>query len=473
MTLEPPTRQTEPPLRSVTSGQPETLPAPKGLPLLSRKDLEAADFFRVVGLQYETAKAIARQRWGSRRANLNHCMFRALQRLLRHGDFALGRRVAYKVTDFAELLDCRPRNVSVVLGKFAEFPELIRVVRVKQGEPGWNGRRSAVDHNEFVIGAALLATAEEVLGRPLFIRTPETVTLTTCNGDTQPPATVTPDSASDPSIDSKLKLKELDHPAPGIDRLNFEVVALGVPSPLSLATEIQPPTATPTAEVIPERATKDPTPPVTVPCSEPPPSSVVRPSIVQARPRPHAPLPSTSESVLSHPLPLLDAVIRQHRAIAEAKGPYVPISQDERRWVDGCLRRLTGCRSDQEKLERCARVSELAARDSRQKGHKSAALRYAFGGLEDNPQKYFLERVALLREHDEKCSKEFHDAELTSMLLGTPPPVKAAPLRPVRPSARGRTPRAAPGSCPMSPAEILAGIQAFQARMSQPLERAG
>lgn len=128
-----------------------------------------------------------------------------------------------------------------------------------------------------------------------------------------------------------------------------------------------------------------------------------------------------------HPVEELDAIVRQHRAIAEPeRAPARTVYAEERATVDAALGRL-GASSPAERGEICARVSELARRDAVSKGHARATLRYAFG------EPWFAERVARLREERERALRETADAELTAQLLGIRPPVRARP-RPAAPS---------------------------------------
>lgn len=443
------------------------------------------------------------ERWGSFKTRRNHTLIALVDALARHGTFAEGGRVAYPIAKLARRFRKNTRTVEDAVAKLREFPELVRVVRVEPGEPDWRGRRSRCLHLEWELGPALRsAVSGQACPHPgvtAAIPRPEAGAS---------PGVTAPDPDSDLRLYLELPLKAEAAPERSNDRLNFEVQHPATSSPpfQPIAGE-HAPKASSAVTVVPEVArTRTPAPPT-------PTSSALDEAVRSRRASDEAPpvaadreLPARSSEHSVHdwsgmrranggprqrlpqpealhlPLPLLDAIIRQHRAIAEGKGPYIPISDEERALVDGAvLPHRPSCRSDAELLALCARVSERGWRASRA---PTATLRFVFGGPDaepDNPHKFFHARVAELREADETADRQQLDSRLTSALLGRPSPESAPPLPR---SARRSRPRLSPSGVlsrqsdraqRLSPEATEAYIAEALARMDQPypLSRAG
>lgn len=439
-------------------------------------------FFRLKDTLIAAVKAAYIDHWYARRAKLNKTLLGLVRLLLGHGQFALGERVAFSTAHLAKVLDCTERNVTLLIGKLQERPELVRVLRIQRGERAYDGQRSHRPHIEWELGPALRSLVVEVAGLHLLISSVETVNLNTRTRDIGIPEAVTPDPIWDPQLDLKLKGEASSEPPD--DRPNFEVEASDSKPEPGLPL----PTPAPDVNALPEAA-RSPSPAL-------PPLAVALRSLELAsasqylpelethgRPdRAFSPLRgkarplsgTSSRNAPIHPLEPLVTLIRQHRQIAEHKGPWVPIAQDELDVADAAFGHLDWCRDDRERLQVCARVSELGLRDSLAKGNSRATLRYTFGRSEDpDSQKFFLERVARIREEREQLAKERRAGELASV-LGLRPPVKASPPPLSRPSAKG--PTAGPpisSNEPLTPSETLANIAALQARLKEPYARAG
>jgi hypothetical protein len=462
MTLEPPTQQRTSPRAALDS----------------TKSLK----HRRADILVTAFQAAMVERWGAFKARRNHTLIDLVDALSRHGDFAEGGRVAYPIAKLARRFRKHARTVEDAVAKLRQFPALVSVVRVERGEPDWRGRRSFVTHLEWELGPTLRETLQQIESSP-----PGVTAANPRPHAGGSPGVTAPDLSSDLPTHLELKLKS-DCTAPRTDRRNLAVDLREANLPIQLATETRPPAPHSTDTAVQGVATT-PTPPEATPLS--PRASAARLSNV-LRPPATALAPATAPRTVQtaamtsppllerpalasrpegpnsdFPVGELDGTIREHRRIAEGKGPFVPIDDDERALVAGAMSHLTWCRSAEERLEWCRRVSELAARDSRQSGHGRATLAYTFGGLDDRPHKYFDQRSAILRERDELATKQHTDGELAAALLGTPrPPAKALPTvrlaLPRRPWAAPTQP--APSGPPLSPAELLMSIADFNAR---------
>ena len=414
------------------------------------------------------------KRWGTTKARRNHTVIAIVQALAGLPTFAAGGRAAYPAEKLALRCHRHVRTVEDALAKLREFPELVRVLFVRKGQPDWRGVESRIAHLEFQVGPVLRGLIEHSATAVDAARGCDApsgagsrcVADGECAGDLPPSDTVAaivsgranrlavtsphrtgvtaglPPCETGPSpgltpgdlnlalpTDLELLLKRPPAKETREDQLNFRIQYQGQPPTNPTDAQRSPLPHPDTATDHPEAASPPPsslTVPLTgdaeprvevrdaaldascpeplaariealtsgrdsVPLAErrnerrrvPPPrrkSSHQRP----ARLAP-SPLPDTSPVELRFPSGLLDAIIRQHRAIAERKGPYVPISADDRARVDGALCGLSGRREDDALLELCARVSESALRDACAKGGTVANLRYTFGGPEEEP----------------------------------------------------------------------------------------
>lgn len=452
----------------------------------------------------EAFEGAVSKRWGTTKTRRNHTVIAIVQALAGLPTFAAGGRAAYPAEKLARRCRRHVRTVEDALAKLREFPELVRVVFVRKGEPDWRGVDSRLAHLEFQVGPVLqgliehpatavdgtrVCDAPSGAGFPCVtdaectgnLPTSDTVAAIVCgqtnrigvalSGVPGVTASSPPCEAGSPPgltpgdlnlalpTDLELPLKS----APASDtretHLNFENQSSGrIPTPPTDAERSSLPstqtvTDHPPAASPPRYSSELPlTPPTaaTAARTEPPipyraerlgwrnkPPLIPRSSGSEThRRRSERRSPATAlahaEPALELRLPcwLLEAVIRQHRAIAEGKGPRVPIDDRDRARVDGALGGLSGRWEDDALLKLCARVSYAALREARAKGGTVANLRYTFGGPDEEPQephKHFHRRVAELREDDEKAARERLDGELTAALLGTPkPPVKAS-----------------------------------------------
>ncbi len=452
--------------------------------------LAPRDFFRLKSTLFAAAEAAFAARWGSRRAKLNKSLLRLVEVLLGHGHFAFGVRVAYPTTALAERINADERTVTRVIAKLEHWPELVRIVRVLPGERSWDGRRAFREHIEWELGPALWSIAASLLGRPPVGRSTDTVTLNARHGASDTPGKVPPDQLLDHSTDQHLKSTTT---VLATDRPNLEVSPHWAGQQFQPEADLSASSPPPTTTLHP-RATKSPSLDVSLPSAttgniEAPREIIAprerrqtgsHPSRVDAkfsgpnsdldlsdRSRAHARparRPRSAPCIEMHALGI--AIIRQHRTIAEHKGPATPIAQDELDVVGEAISHLPEGMSAPDVLDLCARVSQLAARDSSGKGHPRATLRFTFGGTEDEPQKFFLTRVCRVREEREQLQRERHDAELTSSLLGIRQPVKAQP-RPggrIPSTAANVTRQPAELRSPIAPADLYESIQKFMAQ---------
>lgn len=464
MTLEHPTHQ-----RTSSQSPPDRLKALKH----RRADILVAAFEDAL---------IAR--WGAFKARRNHTLISLVDALLRHGDFAEGGRVAYPIEKLARRFRKHVRTVEDAVAKLRQFPDLVHVLRIERGAPDWRGRTSRVTHLEWELGS-LLRNAAQLEGVPPGVTAPFPPQHTGAS-----PGNTPPDLPLASSIDLTLKLNAAPDTASHIDRRNFEVDPSYATFPIQPAAELPLPPPTKLQSSF-RGAISDPALPSLEPAARPqarpqhqrpPVSARVTAAATGLAPTSArdahtiAPRQPPSAGVLHHSIELIEEVIRQHRRIAEGKGPFVPIDDGERCLVDGALCGLTWCGTEKEQLDLCARVSELARAHAAQNG-RVANLTYTFGGLDDRPQKHFLQRVAILREHDERALKELNDGELAASLLGLRRPVRPSPLpiahRPGRirnPGVARRGPPATPVplSRPLSKEETLASIAQCQAALERP-----
>jgi hypothetical protein len=468
-------------------------------------------------------KSAMSERWGTFKTRRNHTIIDIVEALAGLKTFADGGRAAYPAEKLAQRCHKHVRTVEEAVAKLREFPELVHVVLVRKGEIDWRGATSRRAHLEFQVGSVLGGLLEHPVATGAVSMAPGvTAGPHRCDAGNTPGLTPA-DLNLAQSSDLELQLKREPVRNTRTDQLNFEVQLSGQVQTPPTDTECPPhPTIHPTTAHA-EAASPCPSPIAELPPvphhpvaalaearTEPP--TLLRPQLAplrtggpaplsgrrsapaltptsrgsercRRRPGPLVPLaaPAPDEQPLKLRFPywLLDSIIRQHRVIAEGKGPYVPIDNRERARVDGALGGLPGSWEDDALLALCARVSDSAVRDARAKGGTVANLRYTFGGPDEEPEephKHFHRRVAGLREDDEKCARERLDGELTAALLGTPkPPVtpRAAGLaRPKRlmPGSRGaqaerRSDRVEPR---LTQAEIEACISLARAQMEKP-----
>jgi hypothetical protein len=498
MTLEHPTQQS--PSRYPSPTQPKT--------------------HRRTELIVDAFQAAVSERWGTTKTRRNHTVIAIVEALAGLPSFAAGGRAAYPTEKLAQRCHRHVRTVEDAVAKLREFPELVHVVLVRNGEPDWKGARCRLAHLEFQVGPVLRGLMEH----PATGRAPAVTSGPPRRDAGNIPGLTPADLILAQPTDLELQLKRESVGAIRDDQLNFEArpsEPLPTPptdtecSPLPpiQTTTDHPKAASPlphtAAEQPPVRSdspppaaarTESPTPglpdlaALRTMCAAPLTRSRNAPALVPVSPgseshrrraEPLAPAagaaPAEPRLELRFPCWLLEAIIRQHRAMAEGKGPYVPIDDRERARVDGALRGLPGRLDGDALLELCARVSDGALRDARAKGGTVANLRYTFGGPDEDPEephKHFHRRVAELREQDEKSARERLDGELTAALLGGPAPLKAspAPLRATPRSHRGLLPPPLGGrrnrteSSPQ-PEEIQALIARALARMEEPYAR--
>jgi hypothetical protein len=450
----------------------------------------------------DTFTAAVCERWGTTKTRRNHTVIAIVEALAGLPTFGAGGRAAYPAEKLAQRYHRHVRTIEDAVAKLREFPELVQVVLVRKGEPDWRGTNSRRAHLEFQLGAVLFGLVENPFPTGATSMVPGVTAGPTPRDAGTTPGLTPADLSLAQAPDLKLQLKREPVRDTRADQLNFEDQLSGqLPTPPTDAECFAVP-AIPTTSDNPEAARARPSPipeppPIThhpaaalsAARTEPPPPlrlslAPASPGSERCRRRPErlaplaAPAPDEPPLDLRFPCWLLDSIIRQHRAIAEGKGPYVPIDHRERARVDGAVRGLPGSWEGDALLALCARVSDSALRDARAKGGTVANLRYTFGGPDeepDEPHKHFHRRVAGLREEDEKSARERLDGELTAALLGTPkPPVnpRAAILeRPKRlmPGARAQAERRSGRVAPrLTQAEIQACISLAQAQMEKP-----
>lgn len=415
--------------------------------------------------------------WGTTKTRRNHTVIAIVEALAGLPTFAAGGRAAYPAEKLAQRYHRHVRTIEDAVAKLREFPELVHVVLVRKGEPDWRGTNSRRAHLEFQLGPVLCGLLEHPCPTGAESIVPGVTAGPSRREAGNTPGLTPADLNLAQPTDLELKLKREPVRDTRKDQLNFEDQLPGpIPThppdaecsflpPIHTATH-HPDAASPLPSAVAEQPTiVDSDPPVTTrapaplaaSCTEPPAPPL--PALALARGRGPAPLavlrnarplvPITSRGSgscnrrptrlapgpgeqpleLQFPCWLLDAIIRQHRTIAEGKGPYVPIVDRDRARVDGALSGLPGRWEDNALLELCARVSGCALGDARAKGGTAANLRYTFGGPDaepDEPHKHFHRRVAELRENDEKAVRQRLDGELTAVLLGTPKPPKTS-----------------------------------------------
>jgi hypothetical protein len=356
--------------RDTSTNQPKGA-RPATLARASATDKRAAlpkrAFFRARLALLDALEALLCQRWNRRRARLNKALSGVLHALIGHADFAQGGRVALTVEHLAGMLRCTERTIRRAVALLSTLPDLIRVLRIGRGEPSYDGRPARVPHIEWELGPEAQTLVASVTAE----RPPPG------HGARRHPDTVAPDHELDQASNSKF--------SEGL-----------FPDPELPARQADPPRPRP------------------------------------AKARPAVPATPVECRTLHHPLDELEAIVRQHRAIAEPERPAGGlVFAEELAAVDAALGTLGagshGASSPAERIETCARVSELARHDAARKGQPRATLRYAFG------EPWFAERVARLREERERMLRETADAELTAQVLGICPPVRARP-RPLPPS---------------------------------------
>ncbi len=311
-------------------------------------------FFRARAGLLAALEAALCQRWNRRRARLNGALRNLFDKLIRHGNFVEGIRVALTVERLAEMLGVTERTVRRAIALLRTLPELVQVLFVERGETSYDGRPARVPHLEWELGPEAKALLENLADGLATERPPPG------HGVPRHPDTVPPDQLLDQIPKSKFGLgKSLEGP--------------------------------------PEKP---------VPKALPPP--------VESR----APLPP-----LALPEAELEAIVRQHRRLADPELETKPVYPEELATVDAALATL-GPQRPAERLALTAEVSALAKADAARKGQARATLRYAF-----RPD-CFADRMARLREDREQRQRRQADAEMTRQLwpvLEPRPPVRARP----------------------------------------------
>jgi hypothetical protein len=445
----------------------------------------------------------------------NHCAVAILRLLCSRPTFRQGHRVAWSVPRLANLVGRDTRTVERAIACLRGIPGLLQILNVQPNQPDWKGAPTRFEHLEWQEGSVLRSK----LGALSVATAPGTAPVPPRHDAGGPPGTTPPDLPSDPLCDEKLKTTPTDHD-PSAHTPNLTVKFCNTTLPIQQATEHPAQTAIATTTTVPKATKpasagsalsqhlssdqlltaesevrvqarersgragdetrtqlgqpqlKEPSTSAPQPMDSPTrahtaererlaqPSS---PPAASARPR----SASSASGELSRPRGLLVAIIRQHHTIA-GKPRFSVVYDEELLAVDGALHHLGGGRSNDDLVQLCARVSELAVRDSRASGDERTTVAYAFGGLDDKPHKFFLDRVSRLRELDEQLAKELQDGELAASLFGLRRPVKTTPRppqrMPSRPHARPPRPR---DNTPIPASQLAAQLDEFRTQYAR------
>ena len=372
------------------------------------------------------------QRWGTR---LSRPVSRLLRVLLKHGEFARGRRVAFPLRRLAAACDVDERTVqrwiSALLGHYRTRPgapskpdatDLLQPVHLQPGQLAWDERPSRVTHVEWELGPTLLVLARSI-AEPAS-------------------SSARDDTMSPPSRRRVVPAHDTTPPDPLWIPIDQESLAK---SPLATTP------TTPNLKRAPRKIMEKPTPFLSrhqkkfqpAAARNQPPTTQQQATSPEKQQGPRVTLGPEPPELPPTLRPLAKAVIRQHREIAEpSKGPGVGFEPREMDLVGAALSRLDTCSSESEIMRVCARVSALALQESSRNGNNRATLGFAFGGVDDEPNKHFFRRVCELRESEKISEKERHDAERVAALFGRQPP-SPRPRNPLVPSPPPRATQSA------------------------------
>lgn len=342
------------------------------------------------------AEAAIMARWTSFKALRNDALRSVIGALLRHGDFAVGGRVAYPTWKLARTIGKTPstaERVTRVLRK--EWPELVRVILVEANERAWDGSVTTIAHLEYELGDLLRSVAlahgflqhrSEAPARPE--RTPSMIRAVMMR------AVMMGADLNLALLENKQNLK--GEPAPSAhDPLNFEADQSRASSPSLRATEPHPHNTIPDTTRLPGVASAGP---------------------------PERPSPAVAARLGAHPV--TDAVIRQYREAIEGRDADTPIFARERSLVSGALSLLPEGLSDAAVLDVCARIGARALQDSPK---RRPPLWYTFGGggcAPDDPHGHFRRRLAMVLTGNQS-------------ITGAPSSPAAAPHRQTRTPSEG------------------------------------